>query len=167
MTADHSSEIARSAKTLVEVLSQERDLLTSLLDCIGQELNALQANDPTAIESAAADKERLVDALYKRDELRRSLLSKAGLPPDPSGIEDLIRKCDPDPGQSLRDIWYEVGILTRRCHDENARNAQLNVIAQGMVRQMLSIMRGQSDHSDVYDRDGLIPASSTKALGRT
>ncbi len=151
---------------MLAVLQREHALLRSLLDSIDLELRALQDSDPSAIESAAATKNQYTQELAEHDERRRTLLRQSGFTEGASGIERLIHRCGPDRARLLRQAWQELLTLSQRCYEGNARNGQLNVVAQRMVRQMLAHLRGESTRSEVYDRDGRVAASDPKALGR-
>ncbi len=151
---------------MLTVLQRENALLRSLLDCIDLELEALQGNDASGVEAAAEQKYKFTQGLSELGAERRVLLSQAGFTPDAAGIEDLGRQCEDVQGRSLRQAWEELLALGRRCYQGNARNGQLNAVAQRMLRQMLAHLRGDATNSDVYDREGRVAASDPKALGR-
>lgn len=150
----------------MSILRREREILQSLLDCINEESRALRENDIAALENAAHHKDQRINSLNQQEELRRSLLLDAGFAPESLHFERFLSECDPAHRRPLQDAWDAIQLLSVQCHQANMRNGQLNAIAQRMVRQMLSLLRGESTFSEVYDRGGLVATPDSKALGR-
>ncbi len=146
-------------------LQREREILQTLLDCIDEELLALQENDSEALENATLQKDQCINTLTQQNRVRRTLLFEAGFVPESMSLENFLCECDPAHQGPLQDAWNAVQLLSAECHQANMQNGQLNAIAQRMTRQMLSLLRGESSFAEIYDRGGLVATPDSKALG--
>jgi flagella synthesis protein FlgN len=114
---------AQCRERLASLLSEESSALNELSLLLDREHGYLEANDVTALEGAARERQRCVARIFRVDEERRALCSEMGHPLDLKGLEELVRWCDPK--GTLAGGWTECTAAAGRCRRLNDRNGAL------------------------------------------
>src|SRR5262249_47481938 len=118
-----STEQAHCREKLTELVQAESGALNELSALLEREHRYLEANDVLSLEGATRERQRCVARILRVDEQRRALCSTMGFAIDLTGLEELIRWCDP--GATLAEGWTECSTAAARCRWLNDRNGAL------------------------------------------
>jgi flagella synthesis protein FlgN len=108
---------------LAQLIADETQALNELSALLDREHGYLEANDVVSLEGATRERQRCVARIFRVDEERRALCSDLGYSLDLSGLEQLIRWCDPE--GALAEGWAECSAAAARCRQLNDRNGAL------------------------------------------
>jgi flagellar biosynthesis/type III secretory pathway chaperone len=143
--------------SLIAVLNEQIDCAQAMLAALARENKALVDGDGGLLDTASADKARLVESLEAL-ERRRHQLSEA--------IESRVRPADgqtelPSP---TGPEWQSLLALIAECKTRNQRNGALVKARSEQVQIALQALRGSEP--GFYDPSGLKPsARSARPLG--
>lgn len=143
---------AFNASSLVDVLDEQIRTAHAMLGTLDRESQALIESNPEALNSAGADKARLVETLELLERERRELA-------------DTMRvKLTTSEGDNASARWRELLGLIERCREQNQRNGVLVKARREQVLEALKLLRGSE--LELYDSTGVKPAaSSLRPLG--
>jgi len=144
---------------LARFLDEELQGTEALLQVMGQEADALVA-DPEAVARLAGRKLVLVGQLEELHRARCALLRQAGLEPDRSGVERLLRSLD-DPELGQR--WQRLRQAVERCRDANLVNGAVVELNRQHTRRALELLRGHAPEATLYSATG---SEQTAGSGR-
>jgi flagellar biosynthesis/type III secretory pathway chaperone len=139
---------------LIAVLQEQILCAEAMLETLGRENAALTTGDAEGLNTAGADKARLVEALDALERQRRSLADAvtAGVATAAAG------------GATQPTEWRRLLDLITECKQKNERNGALVKARSEQVRIALRTLRGTEP--DLYGRSGLAPATADpRSLG--
>jgi flagella synthesis protein FlgN len=105
------------------LIAEETRALNELAALLDQEHGYLEANDVVSLEGAIRERQRCVARVCRIDEQRRALCRDLGYSLDLSGLEQLIRWCDPK--GTLTAGWAKCSGAAAQCRQSNDRNGAL------------------------------------------
>jgi flagellar biosynthesis protein FlgN len=128
-------------ESLGRLLSDECGLLAQLETLLDNEHGFLVGNDIDALEKAGAARQSCMSALVRIEDERRSLCKMSGKTPDPRGLHELLKWCDP--GNTLQKRWQEYSDRATRCRERNDRNGIVVAARLKRVAGMLNVITGR------------------------
>jgi flagellar biosynthesis/type III secretory pathway chaperone len=108
---------------LGRLISDETRALHELALLLEREHACLDANDVPSLEAASHERQKCVARIMRFDEERRTLCRVTGYPLDATGLEQLLRWCDPQ--RTLSTQWTECSDAASKCRRLNDRNGAL------------------------------------------
>lgn len=137
---------------LTDVLTEQIDCAQAMLAALGRESDALADGEPERLNSAGAEKARLVETLERLEAERRSLVDAIG-----AEVGRAARVTAEPQWQSLLELVAE-------CKARNERNGALLEARAHHVRAALELLRAAEP--GVYAASGRTPTSrSARSLG--
>jgi flagella synthesis protein FlgN len=152
---------AKCRETMARLLSEECMGLDELSTLLDREHRYLEANDVVSLEGATRERQRCVSRIFRIDEERRTLCRDMGRSLDLTGLQDLIRWCDPK--GTLATGWAECSAAAARCRRLNDRNGALVGARLKHVEARLGTLIDSRRESVTYGPRG---AYSHAAAGR-
>ena len=146
---------------LAKLMSEENKALTRLEGLLDQEHEYLVANDIDALDRAGEARQACVADLIRVDEDRRTLCRMLNLPTDQTGLERMLKWCDPT--GTLQPRIAECGDRAGRCRNANDRNGALVTARLKRVEGMLDVVTGRANQPKVYGRQGGYEATQRNA----
>jgi flagellar biosynthesis protein FlgN len=138
---------------LIAVLQEQIHCAEAMLETLGRENQALTTGDAERLNTAGADKARLVETLETLERQRRSLTEAVA-----AGIASATA------GAAHPAEWSRLLDLISECKQQNERNGALVKARSEQVRVALRTLRGSEP--DLYGRSGLTPANAdARSLG--
>ena len=145
------------SSSLVAILNEQISCAQQMLATLARENQALVDGDADLLNSAGAEKARLVEALDSLEHERRALSDAIGLTfaaASDRTADDASRPAE----------WRELLDLISECKQQNQRNGALVKARSEQVRIALRTLRGTE--AALYDPSGLEHAArSARALG--
>jgi flagellar biosynthesis/type III secretory pathway chaperone len=135
---------------LEDLLDREIELAHSLVATLAAEKAALTGDSAGAVEQKAGEKTRLLGALEKMEQERRSLCDDPGA----AGIAATVVA-----------RWRSLIALMSRCRNANELNGYIIRVRQHQIRQLIDIVRGKPA-AITYDPHGKTFAKALRALAR-
>ena len=154
-------EQAACRETMSRLISEESGGLVQLAELLEREHSLLVAGDVVHLQAAINERQRCVGRIARVDEERRALCRARDLPLNASGLEALLRWCDPQ--GTLAGRWQECAAAATRCRQLNDRNGALVSSQLQHVRGRLATLLKSSRETLTYRPDG---AYSQGSLGR-
>ena len=143
---------AFNPSSLVDVLDEQIRTAQAMLGTLDRESKALIESNPEALNSAGADKARLVETLELLERERRDLT-------DALSVELSASK-----GDNASTRWQELLGLIEKCRERNQQNGVMVKARREQVLEALKLLRGSE--LELYDSTGVKPASgSLRPLG--
>jgi flagellar biosynthesis/type III secretory pathway chaperone len=146
---------------LQRMLGDENALLAKLETLLDEEHGSITGEDIDALEQAGQTRQSCMSDLVRLEDERRSLCRMLGRKPDVSGLEDLLKWCDPR--GSLQAQWKECAERATRCRSLNDRNGIIVTARLKRVQGLLNIVTGRTQAPTTYGRQG---AYATTPVGR-
>ena len=137
---------AFNPSSLVDVLDEQIRTAQAMLGTLDRESRALHESNPEALNSAGADKARLVETLELLEHERREL------------AEAMSVKLSASEGDNANARWRELLGLIEKCREQNQRNGVMVKARREQVLEALKLLRGSE--LELYDSTGVKPASS-------
>jgi flagellar biosynthesis/type III secretory pathway chaperone len=141
--------ILDARRRLEDLLDREIELARVLAATLAVEKTALTGNSPEAVEKNAAEKIRILEALEKLDQERRTLCES---PTSPGIAATVVER------------WRKLMELMAGCRTANEVNGHIVHVRRHQVRQLIDIVRGGP--SITYDPQGKTLAKALRALAR-
>jgi flagellar biosynthesis protein FlgN len=135
-----------------KLLIDESSALSRLEALLDREHELLVANDVDELERAGEARQACVGELIHVEEERRSLCRMMNVPADLSGLERLLKWCDPS--GSLKDRFAQCAEGATRCRAANDRNGALVTVRMKKVEGMLDVLTGRPAQAKVYGKQG-------------
>lgn len=146
---------------LAKLISEEHKALTRLEALLDQEHEYLVANDIEALDRAGEARQSCVADLVRVDDDRRTLCRMMNLPTDHTGLERMLKWCDPN--GSLQPRIAESAERAGRCRNANDRNGALVTARLKRVEGLLDVVTGRANQPKVYGRQGGYEAAGRSA----
>jgi len=127
-----------------ELLQQEINLSTQLLENLQLENQALGNNDLESVEEIASVKQQAIATLELLGRQRESLLKNAGFSNDKIGMETFIKQY-----LDLDHDWQQLMSTVSKCRRQNEINGIIINAASRNTRDALSILKGQQSNDKV------------------
>jgi flagellar biosynthesis/type III secretory pathway chaperone len=141
--------ISDARRRLEDLLDREIELARVLAATLAAEKTALTGNSPEAVEKNAAEKIRVLEAIEKLDQERRTLCESPTTP----GI-----------AATVVERWRKLMELMAGCRTANEVNGHIVHVRRHQIRQLIDIVRGGP--SITYDPQGKTFAKALRALAR-
>jgi flagellar biosynthesis/type III secretory pathway chaperone len=141
--------ISDARRRLEDLLDREIELARVLEATLATEKTALTGDSPAAVEANAAEKIRVLEAIEKLDQERRSLCES---PTSPGIAATVVER------------WNRLMELMAGCRTANEVNGHIIHVRRHQVRQLIDIVRGGP--SITYDPQGKTFAKALRALAR-
>jgi flagellar biosynthesis/type III secretory pathway chaperone len=141
--------ISDARRRLEDLLDREIELARVLEATLAAEKTALTGDSPAAVEANAAEKIRVLEAIEKLDQERRSLCES---PTSPGIAATVVER------------WGRLMELMAGCRTANEVNGHIIHVRRHQVRQLIDIVRGGP--SITYDPQGKTFAKALRALAR-
>jgi len=143
---------AFNPSSLVDVLDEQIRTAQAMLGTLDNESRALIDSNSEALNSAGADKARLVEALELLEQERRGLAATLRI------------ELSANEGDEASMRWRELLGLIEKCRERNQRNGAMVSARREQVLEALKLLRGSE--LELYNSNGLKPASgSLRPLG--
>lgn len=139
-----SPDVSNSS-TLVDVLEEQIHAAQAMLGTLDRESKALIESNPEALNSAGADKARLVETLEALERERRDLEETLSVRLSVSERGDAGAR------------WKELLSLIEKCRKHNLRNGVMVKARREQLLEVLKLLRGSE--LELYDSAGLQPGS--------
>ena len=152
---------AQCREKMATLITEESTGLAQLIDLLEHEHGLLVAGDAVALGAAINERQRCVGRIARVDEERQAMCRARNLPLDATGLESLLRWCDPAGTLSAR--WAECAAAATRCRMLNDRNGALVGTQLQHVRARLGTLIQSSRETLTYRPNG---AYSQGAVGR-
>jgi len=141
--------ISDARRRLEDLLDREIELARVLAATLALEKTALTGDSPEAVKENAAEKIRLLEALEKLDQERRTLCES---PTSPGIAATVVER------------WRKLMELMAGCRTANEVNGHIVHVRRHQVHQLIDIVRGGP--SITYDPQGKTFAKALRALAR-
>jgi flagellar biosynthesis protein FlgN len=148
-------------ETLSKLISEEAKSLTHLEGLLEQEHEHLLANDIEALDSTGDARQACIGELVRVEDDRRTLCRMLNMPTDQTGLERMLRWCDPS--NSLQPRIAECAERAGRCRSLNDRNGALVTARLKRVEGLLDVVTGRATQPKVYGRQGGYQAQTRTA----
>lgn len=140
-------------RLLDKLLGEEIAALAELEWLLVAEREVLVKNESVeALEDVCARRQDCMGGLLRVQDERRGMLRMLGFEPDRSGLERLMRECDPR--RTLPTRWGECAERAGRCREINDFNGALVTSRMNRVAGMLELLTGRKAETPVYGRRG-------------
>jgi flagellar biosynthesis protein FlgN len=146
---------------MATLINEESTGLAQLIDLLEHEHGLLVAGDAVALGAAINERQRCVGRIARVDEERQAMCRARNLPLDATGLESLLRWCDP--AGTLSAHWAECAAAATRCRMLNDRNGALVGTQLQHVRARLGTLIQSSRETLTYRPNG---AYSQGTVGR-
>jgi flagellar biosynthesis/type III secretory pathway chaperone len=145
-------EPASCRERLGRLISEEETALEELAKLLAREHEHLAASDVTALDETIRERQRCIARVVRSDDARRALCRELGRPADMSGLEQIMRWCDPQ--GTLAPGWGRCAAAAARCRVLNDGNSALvNARLQNVQARLAALMRDRGE-SVTYGRQG-------------
>lgn len=146
---------------LEKLLIEEANALTCLEALLDREHELLVANDVEELDRAGEARQTRIGELVRLEDERRSLCRMMNVPTDKTGLERLLKWCDPS--GSLKSRWADCADRAGSCRAANDRNGALVSARMKKVEGMLDVLTGQAKGTKVYGKQGAFEPSQRSA----
>jgi flagellar biosynthesis protein FlgN len=134
------------------LIAEESTALDELSRLLEHEHALLAAGDIVSLEAAINERQRCVGRITRIDDERRAMCDALNLSLDATGLEKLMRWCDPEGTLSGR--WAECAAAATRCRMLNDRNGALVSTQLQHVRVRLGTLLQSTRETLTYLRNG-------------
>jgi flagellar biosynthesis/type III secretory pathway chaperone len=164
--------MARVLQPLTDALDRELAAGVRLLAALETERTRLADGDAAALETAVAEKERLLAEFETTEAARRSALSALGYPPDRAGVTACLRahedpnyRDDATRAGPVAARWRRLLAVTAQLRDANERNGMIVSLRSRRVREALNVLRTGRPDELTYGPTRIGPPAR-RAIGR-
>lgn len=142
---------------LGKLIAEETLALRELSSLLESEHANLNANDVTALEASTRERQRCVARIIRTDDERRSLCRELGHSDDLTGLEAVLRWCDPE--GTLLAVWSQCAAAASDCRRRNDRNGALVTARLQHVHARLEVLIESRRHRVTYGPRGAYAAA--------
>ncbi len=150
---------------LAHLIAEEAAALEELETLLAREHASLTANDVPALDETIRQRQRCVARVIRADEARRALCRELDQPADASGLEQILRWCDPQ--GTLAAGWKRCSAAAARCRALNDGNAALVGARLKHVQARLAALMRDRGEAVTYGRQGGYAAGRIGRVLRT
>jgi flagellar biosynthesis protein FlgN len=154
-------DAAECRERMTRLIAEESTGLAELSGLLEHEHGLLATGDVVGLEAAINERQRCVGRISRIDAERRAMCNALNLSLDATGLEMLMRWCDPEGTLSSR--WAECAAAATRCRMLNDRNGALVSTQLQHVRARLGTLLQSTRETLTYRRNG---AYSQGGVGR-
>jgi flagella synthesis protein FlgN len=148
---------------LSRLMDEEGAALKELSTLLEREHQFLITNDVVALEVANRERQKAVARILRVDEERRGLCREAGYSNDLSGLEQMLRWCDPQ--GTLLAAWSRCAAAAANCRQLNDRNGALVGARLKHVQDRLgTLINGRRDAVTYGPRGAYAPEATGRVL---
>ena len=140
---------------LVKVIGDSVVLAETLIETLGNERGALEAQDMDALQDVLARKTQCVESLRQLDQRRSAICTGAGFADGDDQMDHIIEWCDEN--HAVADGWRHLVNLAVECNRRNMTNGAIIRARKQQIESAMAIVRGGSANSDTYSRQGVEP----------
>lgn len=145
-------ENASCRERIARLIAEEETALDELAKLLAREHEHLAANDVAALDDTIRERQRCIARVIRSDDARRALCRELGRPADVTGLEQIMRWCDPQ--GTLAPDWGRCAAAAARCRTLNDSNSALvNARLQHVQGRLAALMRDRGE-SVTYGRQG-------------
>lgn len=157
------NSISTNAQTVNNIISQEVELMTALVQLLKTEEQILIDNAPEKLEAIVAEKNTLLLQIIALEKNRNQQLNVAGFSSDAEGMSNLL-KSQSDNG-NIDAEWTKLLELSATAKENNRTNGIL--INRQMTRNQasLNILQQNDPSAAVYGADGQSRTNSISGRG--
>jgi flagellar biosynthesis/type III secretory pathway chaperone len=152
---------AQCRERMSNLIGEESAGLAQLGDLLEHEHGLLAVGDVANLTAAINERQRCVGRIARIDEERRTICRALNFSLDATGLEGLLRWCDPQ--GTLASRWAECAAAATRCRVLNDRNGALVSTQLQHVRARLGALLQGTRETLTYHRNG---AYSQGSVGR-
>ena len=138
---------------LKSLLRKDEANLERLLTVLESEHEALAGNDMTALESAASEKDEILQAIRERAKRKIRLLVELGYRPDSGQPPSLFLTQISGDGELIQ-RWERAQGQLEHCQQKNAVNGRILGHLQRRVTRISDIIRGADRNQSLYSSGG-------------
>ena len=135
---------------VAKLLTDENGCLAQLAELLEREHQILKTNDIVALQVAIKERQACVGRLVRIEVERRSLCRMLGHSAAVTGLEQLLRWCDPT--GTLSADWALCTTRAKRCREFNDRNGALVHARLTRVQALLGVLTGRPAELKTYGR---------------
>jgi flagellar biosynthesis protein FlgN len=154
-------DAAECRERMSTLIAEESSGLAELSGLLEHEHSLLAIGDVVSLEAAINERQRCVGRISRIDDERRAMCNALNLSLDATGLEKLLRWCDPE--GTLAGRWAECTAAATRCRMLNDRNGALVSTQLQHVRARLGTLLQSTREALTYRRNG---AYSQVGVGR-
>ncbi|WP_210395778.1 flagella synthesis protein FlgN [Motiliproteus sediminis] len=158
--------MTQTPSAFMALVSEGSELLATLCRLSDAEKSAIEKMAAADLQHVVTAKQQSLQALAANTDARNQFLRQQGLSCDQQGVDQLIASLPTTQGQQLQNAWNKLTETLRRAAELNQRNEQIVKRNQQSLEQLLSILRGQSGKTTLYDQAGLKNYSARGTLGK-
>lgn len=158
--------MTQSSSAFLALVSEGSELLATLCRLSDAEKSAIEKMAASDLQHVVTAKQESLQALAVNTDARNQFLRQQGFSCDQQGVDQLIASLPAPAGQQLQSAWRTLTDNLQRAADLNKRNEQIVKRNQQSLEQLLSILRGQSGKTTLYDQAGLKNYSARGTLGK-
>jgi flagellar biosynthesis/type III secretory pathway chaperone len=137
---------------LSKLISEETKALSRLEELLDKEHEHLMANDVEALDRTGDERQSCIGDLVRVDDDRRTLCRMLNMPTDKTGLERMLKWCDPS--ATLQSRIADCAERAGRCRNLNDRNGALVTARLKRVEGLLDVVTGRANQPKVYGRQG-------------
>ena len=145
-------DAAECRERMSRLIAEESSGLTELSALLEHEHSLLAIGDVVSLEAAINERQRCVGRISRIDDERRAMCNALNLSLDATGLEKLLRWCDPE--GALAGRWAECAAAATRCRMLNDRNGALVSTQLQHVRARLGTLLQSTRETLTYRRNG-------------
>ena len=134
------------------LLRQLAENAARLGQALQAEKAALRGGDPESILHSVHEKQRHLERVLRSAEQSEHLLRDAGCPAGKEGMQRYLAQHDSD--RALARLWQRCLALLTQCQVSNLENGALARAGRCYVQHALTVLRGPSIMSGVYQASG-------------
>jgi len=149
----------RDWSLLQQSLQQDTETSQQLLQLMRDERKALESRNYGAFEALLQPKQTLIAKLEQHAQQRHEWMVQQRFASDSAALSQAHEEAPHIAAQ-----WQNAADIWRECQTQNQINEQICRRTRTVVEQVLDALRGQHQHSVVYDAKGL---AQRGASGRT
>lgn len=136
---------------IAQTVQQELTAATSLLALLQQESDALGSRDTQRLAAIIERKNQELVNLAQGANKRFAILTEQKLAHNQQNWMLLLARCR---DEKLLQQWRSLELQIKACKQENETNGKLLARSQRVLARLTSVLRGQQEDQDLYNKKG-------------
>ena len=150
-----------SFETLTVILQDDLEKTTDLIQLLEEEKQLLENREFLKLSDLASSKEKLISAIQSNNDRKVTILSPLANNSEPSKLVDaLVAQYGLEKTQNLKDLNQRLEKNLAQCRHLNAVNGQVIIRNLENNKELISIVTGQNQASDLYNSMGKVATTS-------